>query len=366
VLTIKRTVWSIEVGFAAWLIWAVLAYPVLAQDDWQPAPPMPDNYDWIQLTSGEWLKGEIIDLYNDKFSFESDELDLLTLDWEDIKEVRSARSVQVWFRDGRIAVGKILIQGDTVRIMGYQDQEFQRTGIFTIVAGEPKEINYWSGKVTVGANIRKGNTDQVEANIQAKVQRITTQNRLVNDYIGNYKITDDVLSDNNHRLNSVWRRFINTKLFAMPVFGEYFVDPFQNVAHRMTIGSGLGYQIIDKPNMEWVASIGPAYQKTWFDNVEEGSKESESTPALVLTSTVDADLTRRVDFTHEYRVQITNETAGKFNHHMLIGFETELTRRLDFDVSFVWDRIQSPRPDSDGNLPKQDDIRLIFGIGYEF
>ena len=118
--------------------------------------------------------------------------------------------------------------------------------------------------------------------------------------------------------------------------------------------------------MDWTASIGPAYQKTWFDNVEEGSKESESTPALVLTSAVDADLTGKVDFAHEYRVQITNETAGKFNHHMLIGFETELTKRLDFDISLVWDRIQSPRPDSEGNIPKQDDIRLIFGLGYEF
>ncbi len=364
--TRKRYVRGIEAVLAAWLILALSTFPAAAQNNWQPDAPLPDDYDWIQLTSGEWLKGEIIDLYNDQFSFESDKLDILTLDWEDVKEVRSARRVQVWFRDGRRAAGKILVRGDTVRIIGDQDQEFQRSGIFTIVAGEPKEINYWSGKVTFGANFRKGNTDQVEANIQAKVQRVTTQNRLVYDYIGNYKITDDLLSDNNHRINSVWRRFINPRLFAMPVFGEYFADPFQNVAHRMTIGAGLGYQIIDKSGMEWVTSIGPAYQKTWFDNVEEGSQESESTPALVLTSTMEADITSKIDFSHEYRMQITNETAGTFNHHMLIGFETELTKRLDFDVSLVWDRIQSPRTDSEGNLPEQDDLRLIFGLGYDF
>jgi len=234
----------------------------LGQDDWQPAPPMPDKYNWIQLTSGEWLKGEIIDLYNDKLGFESEELDLLTLDWEDIKEMSSSRIVQVWFTDDTTAIGKIYVEGDTVRIICDHDQKFERSGIFTIVAGEPKEINYWSGKVTLGANIRKGNTDQFEANTQAKIRRITIQNRVAIDYIGNYRITDDVLSDNNHRINSVWRRFLNAKLFAMPVFGEYFVDPFQNVKHRMTIGSGIGYQIIDQPKIEWATSVGPAYQKT--------------------------------------------------------------------------------------------------------
>ena len=26
---------------------------------WTPPPPPPDEFDWIQLNSGEWLKGEI-------------------------------------------------------------------------------------------------------------------------------------------------------------------------------------------------------------------------------------------------------------------------------------------------------------------
>jgi len=81
---------------------------------------------------------------------------------------------------------------------------------------------------------------------------------------------------------------------------------------------------------------------------------------------MDADLTGRVDFTHEYRIQITNETAGTFNHHMLTGFETELTKHLDFDISMVWDRIQAPRQNAEGNLPEQDDLRLIFGLGFDF
>jgi hypothetical protein len=51
---------------------------------------------------------------------------------------------------------------------------------------------------------------------------------------------------------------------------------------------------------------------------------------------------------------------------MVAAFETELTRWLDFDVSFVWDRIQDPQPNSDGTKPEQDDFYLIVGLGIEF
>ena len=35
-------------------------------EEWTPPPPPPDEFDWIQLTSGEWLKGELIGLFNDE------------------------------------------------------------------------------------------------------------------------------------------------------------------------------------------------------------------------------------------------------------------------------------------------------------
>jgi hypothetical protein len=46
-----------------------------------PTPPPPDKFDWIQLTSDEWLKGEFIALYDDVREFDSKELDELTLDY---------------------------------------------------------------------------------------------------------------------------------------------------------------------------------------------------------------------------------------------------------------------------------------------
>ena len=41
--------------------------------------PPDDGYDWIQLTSGEWLKGELVGLFDEEVDFDSEILDDLTL-----------------------------------------------------------------------------------------------------------------------------------------------------------------------------------------------------------------------------------------------------------------------------------------------
>lgn len=38
---------------------AAPAAPSVAPAAWQPPPPPPDDFDWIQLKSGEWLKGRM-------------------------------------------------------------------------------------------------------------------------------------------------------------------------------------------------------------------------------------------------------------------------------------------------------------------
>ena len=49
-----------------------------------PVIPSATEFDWVQLTSGEWLKGEVKSMYNENIEFDRDKLDLLTIDLEDI------------------------------------------------------------------------------------------------------------------------------------------------------------------------------------------------------------------------------------------------------------------------------------------
>ena len=42
---------------------------------WESSKPTVTDFDWVQLTSGEWLKGELISMYEDSVEFDSDEFD---------------------------------------------------------------------------------------------------------------------------------------------------------------------------------------------------------------------------------------------------------------------------------------------------
>lgn len=332
---------------------------------WQPPPPMPDDYDWVQLTSGEWLKGEIIAMYSEKLDFDSDKLKLLSLKWEDIRELRSAGTMQVGFGGNALAVGKILIDQETVRVMGAEDLQFPRSTIVTLTAGEPKEINYWSLKASLGANIRQGNTEQIETTGSVNLVRRTPLNRIHLDYLATFNETDGLTVSDNQRASISWTRYVSKRYFWTPIYGEWFRDPFQNIAGRSTVGVGAGYEIIDSAKVDWEVSAGPAYQSTQFQDVGEGDPTSADTPAFAVRTTYDHELTGWLDLVYDYRFFLVNEESGTYTHRMVGGLEFEVTSILDLDITAIWDRIKDPQPDSEGNVPKQDDFRLIVALGLD-
>jgi putative salt-induced outer membrane protein YdiY len=331
---------------------------------------MPDEFDWIQLVSGEWLKGELVVLYDDEVEFDSDEMDLVLKDWEDITELRSARIVQVRFVDDSEATGRLLLEDGRVQVLAEDGTPLtgarNQFEVLTITAGKPSELSYWSGKLTVGANFRRGNSEQTVINSMLNLKRRTLESRFVLDYLGNYNVTDEVRTANNHRATGTWDWFLTERFFLRPVFFEYFKDPFQNIDYRITIGAGAGYEIIDTAKIDWTAFLGPAYQAVRYVDVEPGADRTASTPVLVVGTNYEQELSSAVDLSFDYRFQITDQEAGRYNHHMVLSLETELTSVLDFDASVVWDRVQEPQPEADGTVPEKDDVWFILGLGIEF
>lgn len=339
--------------------------PAQAQLTWPEGSPTPEDFDWVRLPSDEWLKGEVKAMYDDELEFESDELDTVMLDWEDIKELRTSEVLQVRATGNRIATGRVVLQGGELEVVG-AGATFPQGEIISITAGEPKELNFWTLKLSAGATLREGNATQRDFYSRANAMRRTVKDRVRLEYLGNYSKTEEVETINNHRANFAWDRFLTDRFFLRPVFGEYFRDPFQNIAHRLWIGTGFGYQIIDTSEASWEIFAGPAYQWTRFEDVEPGEDNSADSAAVVAGTFYERELTDWIDFNYEYRFQVTNSRSGKYNHHMVGGLEIELTDRLDLDLSIIWDRIEEPQRDEDGVLPEKDDWRYIVGLGWEF
>ena len=93
------------------------------------------------LKSGEWLKGELKYLREDKLEFESDELDTLDFDLEDVHVIRLPRVEDVVFEGRRVVSGTVLIDRDTVWIRTDQGvRTYPRGDVLSVVPSSRTRI----------------------------------------------------------------------------------------------------------------------------------------------------------------------------------------------------------------------------------
>ena len=344
------------------------------KDPWEDFVPPPDNkFDWIQLTSGEWLKGELMVYYNYSLEFDSDEMDLQKFDWEDVKRIRSAgfQSLLIEPDDGKsqpiTVVGVLHLVDDKVMLIaGNETLEFDRSKIISIAKGSSKETDLWMGDISLGINMRSGNSDLIDSSFIANAKRRTAKSRILMNYIGNYSKAESVETSNNHRLSGHIDIFKTTKFFWRPIFVEYHRDSFKNIKQQVTTHTAFGYDIIHLPDTEWEVSGGVGFLYKKFFSVEAGQDLENTSPGLGFGTKYDTEVTSWLDYVFDFSFQIVNQSVGSYLHHLITTLESDLTGDLDLDVSLVWDRVQDPEPAADGTVPSKDDFQLIVGISYEF
>ncbi|MEP4077952.1 DUF481 domain-containing protein [Haloferula sp.] len=351
----------------------------VARGEWSPPPPPADKFDWIQLSSGEWLKGELMAYVDDVLIFDSDKLGQQRLDKEDVKFIRTHDAVRVGHQPGEVdngmdRIGRDNIQVDEGRIEVKDGEVRTRESgrkiadveeVVTIATGTESEWDNWFGKVSLGGNIREGNTQQIDYDIAMELERLTPHNRFHLDYLGTFSESDNTEIANSHRVSFSLDLYRTPKLYFRPVFGEYYRDPFQNIAHRATLGMGVGYEIIDTARTEWEVVAGPAWQTIHYDSVQAGGASSEDSAAGAIASTFEYEISDNVEFSSLYRATFASKSAGGYTHYFSNGFNFEITDHVDFDISLIWDHISDPVKRTDGTQPKSDDLRLMFMLGYE-
>lgn len=351
----------------------LLAAHAWANPEWSADMPAPKDHDWIKLTSGEWLKGDFKVLYEDSLEFDSDKLNLLNLDWEDISEVRTAKIIEVRFDDQTVGIGILKIEGNSIYFNDYKDSH-TRAQIVSIATNGNSESDYWSIDLSFSGNLKRGNSNEnfFDSNFTAK--RRTNNSRVVLSHLiskrnvknSENEVKERVVTEDSHRLNSYYDRFISQRLYWRALSYEYYKDKFQNIDAQQTFGSGIGYTLIDQPKLSWDVTLSPSYQRTKYVTVSTNNEIINESPALVFDNELSYDITSDIEFVALYNATFTDNNSGKYKHHIDLGLEFEITESLDFDITMIWDRTEDPKENEDGLVPLQDDTRLTLGIGYEF
>ena len=334
---------------------------------WDGFAPPADEFDWIQLTSKEWLKGDIKVFFEDELEFDSDHFGVINIDFEDVRRLRSNTLQAIRIDDNDPILGQLEVTETQVIVtVDQRSSAFDRHRLVAVTDPADREIDKWSGDVILGVNIRSGNTDLVEFNTLAHTERRTLTSRVILDYIGNFNETEGVEVANNHRFNGSYDLLSTRKLFWRPLSVQYFRDVFQNIEHQATIETGLGFNAIDNARTELLFAGGIGANFLRNNSVTAGNESTNRSPAVSFTMDFDTELTSWMDYLFAFQARVVDEQSGTYQQHLLTTLSTDLIGNFDLDVSFVWDRIQDPQPRADGSIPEQDDYRLIIGLGYEF
>jgi len=337
------------------------------QEKWEDLSPTPVKYDWVKTKSGEWFKGKIEALFNNKLEFDSDEIGLYVFDFDDVVEIKSYNIINVNIENLAEFPGILRLKKNRVRIIqGNNSYEFQKRDIVSFAPNGERERNFWSGKATIGLDVRRGNTEQADFSAKVNLQRRTATSRLTLDYLGRISSKESVETANDHRINQKYDRYLSRNFFWTPLFSEYYSDVYKNISHQLTLGLGIGYTLIDTKKTTWSFSGGPAFLYTKYETVSLDKELSISSPALEFSTKYEIALSKITDITYDYKLTYTDVEGGKYKHHMLLTLENKLTSWLDFDFTAVWDYILEPETAEDGALPLNSDFQLLVGLSVEF
>jgi len=332
-----------------------------------PPPPQNAPKDWIRLKSGEWLRGEIKSLTRHTLEFESDELDELSLDWDDVREVRTNRPFSVLRGDRTTVTGAVTVFEERV-IVKTETGEYHtnRSNVTRMVTGSVHERDHWSGKVTLGAVARSGNTDQVDLSTLFSAKRRTASSRLDLRMMGAYSEVNQEQTVNNERFEGTYDIFVGPRLFVTPLALDLYRDTFQNIDLQVVPYTGIGYTVADRNKLEWDVNLGFGFRYTRFESVGAGEEQDSGLGTGVVGTSLDSDLTKRLELLLSYSAQIGLTDINDTNQNASVTFSLDLLKDFDFDLAFLWTRIGAPEADENDVTPEKNDYRLTFGLGWEF
>lgn len=333
-------------------------------DDFSPPP---GKYSWVQLDTGEWLKGDIIALYDEILVFDSDHFGDLNVDLEDIRNLHGVGEFAVTFGDGAPVRGELQIREEQIVIVTAEQRYVGlRADLVSFIPAATRERDRWTGEIGAGVDVRRGNTDIAEQSVDLSLQRRTPNSRFTLDYLGNSNVTDGDRITDSHRINAGLDRFTGRKLYWRPFSIQYYKDEPQNIRHQGTLDTGLGYHVMDSKRVEWDLQGGVGYNYLQSDSVEAGEDDNETSFVGTFSSDLSIEVTSWMDYDLLVSMTFLNEESGRYQHHIVSELSTDFVGDFDIDFSIIWDRTEAPQTLADGTTPEKDDFVFTVGLSYEF
>lgn len=323
--------------------------------------------DWAQLATGETLGGEFLRMRDGNVEFDSDEMGVVTLDWEDLLHMRVTtphtyvREDLVPFR-GKAALG----DGELVVCTLGGEARLAPGEVLSVVEGDGRERDRWTLAISAGYSGAFGNARQHTVNGQVRIRREDRLSRLSVGYDVNYSEASVEDSDSLKRVvENMWGHaaldfFVSRRFYITAAQGRVGYDWFQNIELRATPGAGVGVRILDG-GPDWDVELGGGYQFTRFRTVQADRDETSNDAGVRIATFLSVDITSDLEFeaSHEASVVVTDLDQSHYLTKAMLSYDLG---DVDVHVSLYWDRLRRPEQAADGTRPDPDSLTVTAGL----
>ena len=334
---------------------------------------MNKHYGWITLTiltasslfadvvmfkSGDKLTGKVIQMADGTMSFDSTAAGSLTLNMADIQTFSTDEDIIVEKSDGSQFKLKATM-GETGKIsLKEGDTSMSIADITEINPKEPK----WTGALVAGANFTRGNTKSDTANLSVNAEKRRENDRI--SLAGAYRFDQqrdnstgkDSTTTDNWFINGKYDYFMSEKTYFFGT-AKYEKDRIANLDMRVSPGAGVGYQWIEKSDLNFFTEGGGSWI---YERYTEPSK-TRKYMTIRLAYHFDKSFNEYVKVFHNVEFLPSTEDVETYLLNADAGVQTKLIDRWVMEAKVELDYNSQPADNRD-----KKDYRYILGVGWTF
>ena len=321
--------------------------------------------DELHLTNGDRLTGKVIRLVDGKMLFASDVAGETTVDVSSIETFNTVDPIKVHLKDGTSFNQKVLSAGaGRFSVEGSEDLKAQEFVVGDIVSinPPPKPIPRWTGDISAGLALTRGNTKTETISASLNLMKRTDNDRTTigMDYAKGKQ--EDRTTGDKEVIEDWWRAkakydyFISKKFYTY-VDGRYEKDAIADLERRVIVGGGAGYQWIESPGMNFSTEAGIASVYEKYDNMGDG----ESELSAQLGYHFDKQLTKTVSFTNDLTYYPSFEKFSDYFLTTTAGLRADFTEKMFATFKVIFNYDDTPAIGSSST-----DVKYFLGVGYRF
>jgi putative salt-induced outer membrane protein YdiY len=309
--------------------------------------------DWLRLTSGEWLRGDLEWMRDGDFEFDGDKTGVMRKGWSNVYVFRGWVDV----------MGRAMITKDEV-IIHTEDgvQTFPRSELLSILRGGQRERDWWVFELGMGFTGAFGNSNQSSLNADFGLGRHDKRTSTIFLYEGTFGAANREVNVNRHLGQVGVTLFLSDRFYVVPAAAAFFHDRFANIKFRATPAALGGVQLFDTNRVEWDLECGLGYQFLRVIDTLPTVPNPQNDGFIPVRTYWEFEITGDIDLDLVWQSNIVFTTIGNTNHIGEATFTVEINDIFNFKTEFEYFRTEQPLPRQDGSIPKSNDFQLIVGF----